>query len=237
MSSLKLTEDSPKNIVMEIFKPFQEYVNLEQDTREDIRNVVRDIEKVAREMITEMQGIHSGKGCAEEHKICLKIRENFAEIRTGFEKLDQIIPSGQYYRYHDHWRHTMQKLTFLAALVVFLEKGILVSKTTTSEIIGVDNKKSLQLDLEDYLMGILNLATELSRFSINSVTFGDYSRPLQVSKFLHDISAGFRLLNMKNDGLRKRYDGLKYDIKKVEEVVYDLKIRGLLPQSEPSTTN
>jgi hypothetical protein len=35
-------------------------------------------------------------------------------------------------------------------------------------------------------------------------------------------------LNLKNDGLRKKFDSLKYDMKKVEEVVYDLSIRGLL---------
>lgn len=43
------------------------------------------------------------------------------------------------------------------------------------------------------------------------------------------MNAGFRLLNLKNDGLRKRYDALKYDVKKIEEVVYDLSIRGLKP--------
>ena len=32
---------------------------------------------------------------------------------------------------------------------------------------------------------------------------------------------------MKNDTLRKKFDGIKYDLKKVEEVVYDLSIRGL----------
>jgi hypothetical protein len=32
---------------------------------------------------------------------------------------------------------------------------------------------------------------------------------------------------LKNDSLRKRFDVLKYDLKKVEEVVYDLTIRGL----------
>ena len=37
----------------------------------------------------------------------------------------------------------------------------------------------------------------------------------------------FRLLNLKNDNLRKKFDGIKYDLKKVEEVVYDLSIRGL----------
>lgn len=42
-----------------------------------------------------------------------------------------------------------------------------------------------------------------------------------------ELNAGFRLLNLKNDMLRKRFDALKYDVKKIEEVVYDLSIRGL----------
>jgi hypothetical protein len=45
--------------------------------------------------------------------------------------------------------------------------------------------------------------------------------------FLFDFIGGFRLLNLKNDSLRKRFDALKYDVKKIEEVVYDLSIRGL----------
>ena len=36
------------------------------------------------------------------------------------------------------------------------------------------------------------------------------------------------MLNLKNDNLRKRFDSIKYDLKKVEEVVYDLSIRGLI---------
>lgn len=36
------------------------------------------------------------------------------------------------------------------------------------------------------------------------------------------------LVSLQNDGLRKRVDSLKYDAKKIESVVYDLSIRGLL---------
>lgn len=61
------------------------------------------------------------------------------------------------------------------------------------------------------------------------MTLGDYERPLNISRFVGDLSSGFRLLNLKNDGLRKRFDALKYDVKKIEEVVYDIKIRGLIP--------
>lgn len=66
-----------------------------------------------------------------------------------------------------------------------------------------------------------------ARLAVNSVTAGDYSRPLRISAFINELDSGFRLLNLKNDSLRKRYDGLKYDVKKIEEVVYDLSIRGL----------
>ena len=41
------------------------------------------------------------------------------------------------------------------------------------------------------------------------------------------VAVGPRQLNLKNDNLRKKFDGIKYDLKKVEEVVYDLSIRGL----------
>ena len=50
---------------------------------------------------------------------------------------------------------------------------------------------------------------------------------MRIAKFVGDLDSGFRLLNLKNDSLRKRFDGLKYDLKKVEEVVYDVTIRGL----------
>lgn len=50
---------------------------------------------------------------------------------------------------------------------------------------------------------------------------------MQIADFLYDLDAKFRLLNLKNDGLRRRYDALKYDVQRVEQVVYDLTIRGL----------
>ena len=64
------------------------------------------------------------------------------------------------------------------------------------------------------------------------MTAGDYQSPLAIAKFIGDLDAGFRLLNLKNDNLRKRFDGLKYDLKKCEEVVYDITLRGLVPRQQ-----
>lgn len=122
-----------------------------------------------------------------------------------------------------------QRIVFLIALTIYLEAGFLVSRETAAEILGIsaNSVNEFHLNVEDYLMGILQMVSELSRFATNSVTLGDYERPLLISKFVGDLNAGFRLLNLKNDGLRKRFDALKYDIKKIEEVVYDISIRGL----------
>ena len=67
-----------------------------------------------------------------------------------------------------------------------------------------------------------------SRLAVNCVTAEEYDRPQKIASFVSDLDAGFRLLNLKNDHLRKKFDGLKYDLKKIEEVVYDIKIRGLI---------
>ncbi len=63
----------------------------------------------------------------------------------------------------------------------------------------------------------------------SSVTVGDFARPLAIMHFVNSLHSGLQLLNLKNDSLRKRFDAVKYDVKKIEEVVYDVKVRGLLP--------
>lgn len=98
------------------------------------------------------------------------------------------------------------------------------------------------------------------RYVVNRVTYGDYDCPRKVLNFLTDLHAAFRMLNLRNDFLRKKFDGvlswflsffvcifaflgtwntgssnnlfffmigMKYDLKRVEEVYYDVKIRGL----------
>ena len=41
--------------------------------------------------------------------------------------------------------------------------------------------------------------------------------PRHSLRFSKELSTAFGLLNLKNDNLRKRFDGIKYDVKKLEE--------------------
>ena len=85
-----------------------------------------------------------------------------------------------------------------------------------------------RISMEEYLHGTIGVADELVRFARNAVTMGDYSAPVAVARFVKDLHAGFQVLNLKNDALRKRGAGVKYRVKEIEDVVYDLTLRGLI---------
>ncbi|XP_014603916.1 PREDICTED: translin [Polistes canadensis] len=225
--------------VSQIFNAFQDYLNNEQEIREEIRLIVREIEKSARDILMILQNIHNENSMEENiivSQYCAKARELFEDVRKQYAELAEIVPKDQYYRFNDQWRFVTQRLCFLASLTVYLEVKILATKDTVAEILGIKSNREdgFHLDLEDFLMGLLQLSAELSRFAVNSVTNGDYNRPIEIAKFVNELNAGFRLLNLKNDALRKRFDALKYNVKKIEEVVYDLSIRGLKPTTQPS---
>jgi hypothetical protein len=67
------------------------------------------------------------------------------------------------------------------------------------------------------------------------VALNDLSIPSEISSFLNEFYQCSQLLTLKNDGLRRKFDSIKYDVKKVEGVVYDLAVRGLLKGHKGST--
>ena len=65
-------------------------------------------------------------------------------------------------------------------------------------------------------------------------------RPLPITPQYYRFLTSFyfrsalQLLNLKNDFLRKKFDSIKYDLKKVEEVNFEIVLRGL-DKKNPST--
>ena len=94
--------------------------------------------------------------------------------------------------------------------------------------VNLKDRDAFHITIEEYLQSLISLIEELARLAINSVTLGDYQRPLQISQFVKDLHAGFQILNLKNDTLRRRSDSIKYNVKKIEDIVYDLSLRNLI---------
>ena len=68
------------------------------------------------------------------------------------------------------------------SFVTFLEKGSLITRKECAEILGLDATQSstnFHLELEDYLIGVLDTCSELARLAPNSVVAGNMGKFLK----------------------------------------------------------
>ncbi|GAB2272329.1 hypothetical protein Dimus_007149 [Dionaea muscipula] len=214
------------NEVEKQFHNFHSQLEEAGSLRERIRVVAMEIESVARVMHANLLLVHQLRPLSE---VLEKTKAQIGVLKELFKRLAAILQEypGQYYRYHNDWRTETQTVVSLLAFMQWLETGNLLMHTEAEEKLGLDGS-DFGLDIEDYLVGICFMSNELPRYVVNQVTSGDYDCPRKVLNFLTDLHASFRMLNLRNDFLRKKFDGMKYDLRKVEEVYYDVKIRGLM---------
>ncbi|KAJ0624596.1 putative Translin family [Helianthus annuus] len=225
-ASMAAGDSSPTSAAVE--KQFDEFRHRLEESgslRDRIRAVATQIESTTRMMHSSLLLIHQSRPIQE---VLEKAKTQIDVLKELFSQLAEIVRErpGEYYRYHGDWRTEAQQVVSLFAFMHWLETGELLIHTEVEEKLGL-NASEFGLDVEDYLIGICFMSNELPRYVVNQVTAGDYDCPRKVLKFLTDLHASFRLLNLRNDFLRKKFDGMKYDLRRVEEVYYDVKIRGL----------
>ena len=168
-------------------------------------------------------------------------RESINKEIASIQTLSATASKYPYYKYSHSWTREMQGIVFSILLCGYLggmdtTRGQLLTLDDVGRILDVPtnlkDRDAFHLTIEEYLQSLISLLDELARLARNSVTLGDYRRPMEIAKFIKEVHAGFQILNLKNDSLRKRSDGVKYKVKEVEDVVYDLSLRGLLPKEE-----
>ena len=95
----------------------------------------------------------------------------------------------------------------------------------------VKNKKiptraSLGVSAEDYLSGLCDLTGELVRKAVYDVIHKKFDEAKKIKELVHDIYGEFLKLHLRNGELRKKSDSIKWNLKKLEEVMYDIEMKG-----------
>ncbi|CAJ0626213.1 8415_t:CDS:2 [Entrophospora sp. SA101] len=216
------------NDFLKFFNEIDSSFEEEAARKDEIFKVVKEYDKTCRHINAILNTAHSAKP-EEIASIGQKAIDNFGEVKNHLEK------------YNDIWSRTLQTSLFLAAFAIYLSTDKLITIDLVEDLFNVkinigNDIQDFHIPIEDFLYGYINLTNELSRLAVNSVTVGDYDRPIRISKFVKELYTGFQLLNLKNDNLRKRFDGIKYNIKKIEEVVYDLSLRNLSNENQQVST-
>jgi translin len=173
--------------------------------REDLIKKSRDLLKLSKQIIYSV------------HRDDLKQAEKFAEqINAKFNEINGIAAKNS-------------KLGEVGAYKVAV--GEYVEAVLYYEFVKnkkIPASKELKVSVFNYLLGLCDLTGELVRKAI-FLAGKDKSKEVLVIKDLVDEIYGELLkFDVRENELRKKLDSVKYDLKKLEDLVLDLKLKGKL---------
>ncbi|KAI1188633.1 putative sequence-specific DNA binding protein [Nemania serpens] len=227
-----------------------EYLKAHSEEEIEVGDKLHHISAALNRNISTCQGLLSRIHSTPSSKLAPLLQQVEAtgiqpEIETVGE-LAAFASKYPYYKYNHKWTRSIQNVVSTILVTAWLggmgtesQPGKLGRLLTIEEIgevlkvpVNLKDQDSFHVTIEEYLLALTDITEELSRLAMNSVTMGDVALTVRISSFIKDLFAGFQLLNLKNDLVRRRVDAVKYHVKKVEDVIYDLSLRDLLPKAE-----
>lgn len=92
----------------------------------------------------------------------------------------------------------------------------------------IPSSSLLKIDNENYLMGLCDLTGELVRKAVNEAINRNFAQVVEIKELVEEIYGEFLNFNLRNGELRKKSDQIKWNLKKLEDVVFELKLKGRL---------
>ncbi len=115
----------------------------------------------------------------------------------------------------------IQEGAYAAAAEEYVEAKMLWRLVNNQKI---DKIKTVQVSLEAYLGGICDVTGELIRQATNFAAAGDFAAVDRIKKIISDILAELVEFNM-TGYLRTKYDQAHRNLRKIEQMDYEIKIR------------
>ncbi|RZC81133.1 hypothetical protein C5167_043703 [Papaver somniferum] len=177
-------------------------------------------------------------------KICKTTNKIYSRKNNNdYAKVQDMISA--FNKHYLHFVQQKEKFRFKRTKEASKNKGTHVfsysPRRDTAHIMENEGKLEISLCIKKLrqslwvpqsLVLILKIISQ-PRYVVNQVTAGDYVCPRKVLNFLTELHAAFRMLNLRNDLLRRKFNGMKYNLRKGEEVYYDVKMRGLTANGDP----
>lgn len=110
-------------------------------------------------------------------------------------------------------KHAIEKVTSLTLLHHFFTTGRLASLAMCKPC-----------NDEEYLMSTLEFAQELAQYAVGRAIEGDAYSISVCTQICNELNAKMLAFDFRNGPLRRKYDGLKYAIKKLEDITYELSL-------------
>ena len=173
--------------------------------REKLILLSREVVRISKQLIYSIHRKDMVK--AQTHKKIIDKKYN--DMIKLVSKKNNLILIGAY-------KVAVQEYVEAVCFLEFVKTGTLPTHIT------------LNAKTELYLMGLCDLVGELMRNAINAGINEDFNKVLEIKQFVEDLYGEFIKFDFQGGELRKKYDSIKYFLNKLEDLVYDLKLKGKL---------
>ncbi|MBR9700505.1 hypothetical protein GOV11_01425 [Candidatus Woesearchaeota archaeon] len=99
------------------------------------------------------------------------------------------------------------------AFMHFLKEGSLISMNDLPPV-----------SVEEFLGGVSDLTGEMMRYAVNKGTAKDKETVQKIRDLIDSVYGQLSQFAFRNSDLRRKYDSIKYNLQKVERVLYELSL-------------
>lgn len=184
------------------FDVLQQEMEKYDHVREDVIKQSRDIVKLSKKIIYSVQREN------------LNLEKLKSEIKTRLKKLAALAKTHPVLYYSGSIKIAEQEYVEAICFYEYMKNNVLPTHT------------ELDVAAENYLLGICDLTGELVRKAINSAIKEKYSESIRIKDFVSELYGKMMQFDFSNGELRRKFDSIKYDLKKLEDLVLELKMKG-----------
>jgi predicted translin family RNA/ssDNA-binding protein len=161
----------------------------------------RDIQKLSKQAI---YSLHRGDDNDASNKLKLAL--------TAAVELAPLISQSPSLR-HGSFSNSIEEYAEAVILRTYLQDG------------RVATREEVQLaEVEEYLGGVLDFTGELNRIAVAKATVRDKEAVQKARDVVETLQGQFLRFDLRNGALRKKYDALKYTLRKLENTLYELSL-------------
>jgi len=177
------------------FSKLRKEIEKSEIQRDNLINKSREVIKISKKLIYAVHRNESKKAEVERKK-----------LETAFQDIKKLGRNGPY-------KIAAQEYVEAIAYWHYYKNG---------KLIGLS---SLNVEPEHYLLGIGDLTGELGRRAVNSVINEDYKEFHRIKELVVSLYQEMLLFDFRNNDLRRKVDGMKYEVKKLEDISLQLKLK------------
>ena len=182
------------------FAKLQKQIKLYDQQREELIKKSRDVLKLSKQLI---YAVHR-----DEISVASQLLK---KIEKEKKKLESIAKLNQKLSYEGSYKVAIQEYVEAVLYYNFVKNGKLID---------------LGVLPEHFILGLADLPGELVRKAVFLAGKGKVDEVIIIKDLVDELYGELLKFDFREQGLRRKFDSMKYDLRKLEDLVLDLKLKG-----------